>query len=73
MEPSNVSDPRAIVSTIDQKAMRLSALLREIDNHPIEIEPLVKEHLDDTLRMLEFRIAATLALLHHKDEVPATR
>jgi hypothetical protein len=41
----------------------LSALLREIDNHPIELDPVLRERLDDVLEMLACRIAATRALL----------
>ena len=64
MEQPEPSDPRAIVATIDQKAVRLSAMLREIDNHPIDLDADVRERLDEILEMLECRIAATRALLH---------
>ena len=68
MEP-NLADatgehPQEVVSKIDQKAIRLSALLREIDNHPIELDGTLREQLDDILEMLAVRIAATRALLH---------
>jgi hypothetical protein len=42
----------------------LSALLREIDNHPIELAPELVERLDEILEMLACRISATHALLH---------
>jgi hypothetical protein len=68
MEPSQeaatVANPQETVATIDQKAVRLSALLREIDNHPIELPPDLVERLDEILEMLGCRIAATRALLH---------
>ncbi|MBV9525860.1 MAG: hypothetical protein JOZ46_08625 [Candidatus Dormibacteraeota bacterium] len=42
----------------------MSALLRDIDNHPIELPPGLREQLDDILELLAVRIAATRALLH---------
>lgn len=68
MEPSQgaaaVQTPQETVAKIDQKALRLSALLREVDNHPIELPHDVVERLDEILEMLAWRIAATRALLH---------
>jgi hypothetical protein len=68
MEPSQeaaaVGNPQETVAKIDQKALRLSALLREIDNHPIELPPELVERLDEILEMLACRVAATRALLH---------
>jgi len=67
MEPNHftaTAGPQEVVAKIDQKALRLSALLRDIDNHPIEIEPQLRDQLDDILEMLAVRIAATRALLH---------
>jgi hypothetical protein len=70
MEPSQWSataeEPQEVVAKIDQKALRLSALLREIDNHPIELDPRLVDRLDDVLEMLACRIAATRALLHQQ-------
>lgn len=70
MEPSHqaatITDPQEVVAKIDQKALRLSALLREIDNHPIELDPQLVDRLDDILEMLACRIAATRALLHQQ-------
>ncbi|MGD0447414.1 MAG: hypothetical protein ABSB36_02195 [Candidatus Dormibacteria bacterium] len=43
--------------------MRLSALLRDIDNHPIELSAELVERLDEILEMLGCRISATRALL----------
>jgi hypothetical protein len=67
MEPhqyvATATSPQEVVATIDQKALRLSALLREIDNHPIELEAGLRDQLDDVLEMLACRIAATRALL----------
>jgi hypothetical protein len=67
MEPSQwaatVGQPQETVAKIDQKALRLSALLREIDNHPIELAPDLIERLDEILEMLACRISATRALL----------
>ncbi|HEY6469392.1 MAG TPA: hypothetical protein VI434_06465 [Candidatus Dormibacteraeota bacterium] len=56
--------PQEVVAKIDQKALRLSALLREIDNHPIEMESVLRDQLDDVLEMLACRISATRTLLH---------
>jgi hypothetical protein len=68
MEPSQwpamVGQPQETVAKIDQKALRLSALLREIDNHPIDLAPELVERLDEILEMLACRISATHALLH---------
>jgi hypothetical protein len=68
MEPNHsgaaIDTPQEVVARIDQKALRLSALLRDIDNHPIEIDPQLRDQLDDILEMLAVRIAATRALLH---------
>lgn len=67
LEPNHtgatVANPQEAVARIDQKALRLSALLREIDNHPIQLDPSVREQVDDILEMLACRIAATRALL----------
>jgi hypothetical protein len=65
---SNIADgtaehPRDVIAKIDQKAIRLSALLRDIDNHPIELDTGLREQLDDILEMLACRVAATRALL----------
>jgi hypothetical protein len=68
MDPSQgtatAGTPQEAVAKIDQKALRLSALLREIDNHPIELSPDLVDRLDEILEMLAWRIAATRALLH---------
>jgi len=68
MEPTThagaVSDPDAVVAAIEQKAMRLSALLRDIDNHPMPLRPEVRDQLDEALAMVGVRIRATRALLH---------
>ena len=67
MEPNHftaTAGPQEVVAKIDQKALRLSALLREIDNHPIELETVLRDQLDDVLEMLACRIAATRTLLH---------
>ncbi len=70
MEPSQgaatVTSPQEAVAKIDQKALRLSALLREIDNHPIELPADLVGRLDEVLEMLAWRIAATRALLHQR-------
>lgn len=67
MEPSQsasaVAGPHEIVAHIDQKAVRLSALLRDIDNHPIALTSELRERLDEILEMLGCRVAATRALL----------
>jgi hypothetical protein len=59
-----VANPHEVVAHIDQKALRLSALLRDIDNHPIELDAHLRSQLDDILEMLAVRIAATRALVH---------
>ena len=67
MEPNHsgatADTPQEVVAHIDQKALRLSALLREVDNHPIPLETRLRDQLDDVLEMLACRIAATRALL----------
>jgi len=67
MEPyelaATATDPRAVVAKIEQKALRLSALLREIDNHPIELVGSARGQLDYALEMLGCRVTATRALL----------
>jgi hypothetical protein len=67
MEPSQsaatVESPHEIVAHIDQKAVRLSALLRDIDNHPIALNSELRERLDEILEMLACRVTATRALL----------
>jgi hypothetical protein len=67
LEPNHsgatVAHPQETVARIDQKALRLSALLREIDNNPIELDLTLREQVDDILEMLACRIAATRALL----------
>ena len=67
MEPyemaATAEDPQEVVAKIEQKALRLSALLREIDNHPIELASQIRDQLDDVLEMLSCRVAATRALL----------
>ena len=67
MEPNHSGatavNPQEVVAHIDQKALRLSALLRDIDNHPIPLETRLRDQLDDVLEMLACRIAATRALL----------
>jgi hypothetical protein len=68
MEPADTfaaaNDPDQVVAKIEQKALRLSALLREVDNHPIELAGNVRSQLDDVLELLGCRVAATRALLH---------
>ena len=67
MEPNHsgaaAANPQDVVARIDQKALRLSALLRDIDNHPIELDLMLRQQLDDILEMLACRIAATRALV----------
>jgi hypothetical protein len=67
MEPSQIAatieSPHQIVAHIDQKAVRLSALLRDIDNHPIALNSELRERLDEILEMLACRVTATRALL----------
>ena len=67
MEPSQlaatIEGPHEIVAHIDQKAVRLSALLRDIDNHPIALNSELRERLDEILEMLACRVTATRALL----------
>ena len=67
MEPTHTAEvetPEQIVAHIDQKAVRLSALLRDIDNHPIRMDDRLRVRLDELLEMLSCRITATRALLH---------
>jgi hypothetical protein len=55
-------DARQTVAKIEQKALQLSALLRELDNHPMTLEVGLREELDAVLDQLGCRIAATRAL-----------
>ncbi len=66
---SPVDDPRQVVAKIEQKALRLSALLRDLDNHPIPLDPALQDELDAVLDQLGCRIAATLTL-HQTRAVP---
>ena len=70
MEPIHLAataeDPQQVVAKIEQRALRLSALLREIDNHPIELAGHFRGQLDDVLELLACRITATRALLGHR-------
>lgn len=63
MEPSEGTTPAEIVAKIEQKALRLSAMLREIDNNPIDLAANIRAQLDQVLEMLGCRVAATRALL----------
>ena len=71
MEPSQLAataaDPQDVVAKIDQKALRLSALLREVDNHPVHWDHNLSDRLDEILEMLACRIAATRAILHQQE------
>lgn len=53
---------RQLVAEIEQKALQLSALLRELDNHPMVFDEGLREELEDVLDQLGCRIAATRAL-----------
>ncbi len=55
-------EARATVAKIEQKALQLSALLRELDNHPMTLDSSIREELDAALDQLGCRIAATRAL-----------
>jgi hypothetical protein len=72
MEPSQsaaaIATAKEIVAHIDQKAIRLSAMLRDIDNHPIALNSELRNRLDEILEMLACRVTATRALLRQ----PAT-
>jgi hypothetical protein len=65
------AEPQETVAKIEQKALRLSALLREVDNHPVELAGQVRRQLDDVLEMLACRVAATRAILHQPVQVEA--
>jgi hypothetical protein len=60
-------DARHTVAEIEQKALQLSALLRELDNHPVALEAGLREELDAALDQLGCRIAATRALERRVD------
>ncbi len=53
---------RELVAKIEQKALQLSALLRELDNHPIPFDQSLREELIAALDQVGCRIAATRAL-----------
>jgi hypothetical protein len=74
MEPNSLAataEPQETVAKIEQKALRLSALLREVDNHPVELAGTVRRQLDDVLEMLACRVAATRAILHQPVQAEA--
>jgi len=74
MEPNLLAataEPQETVAKIEQKALRLSALLREVDNHPVELAGQVRRQLDDVLEMLACRVAATRAILHQPVQAEA--
>jgi hypothetical protein len=74
MEPNHgaaTAEPQETVAKIEQKALRLSALLREIDNQPIELAGQVRRQLDDVLELLGCRVAATRALLNQTVQAEA--
>ncbi|MHB1526009.1 MAG: hypothetical protein ACYDEA_08810 [Candidatus Dormibacteria bacterium] len=53
---------RELVGKIEQKALQLSALLRDLDNHPLFLDPGLRQELDDVLDQVGCRIAATRVL-----------
>jgi hypothetical protein len=55
-------DTRQTVAKIEKQALQLSALLRELDNQPVTLEPGLRDELDAVLDQLGCRIAATRAL-----------
>ena len=74
MEPNHMAataEPQETVAKIEQKALRLSALLREVDNHPVELDGQVRRQLDDVLELLACRVAATRAILHQPVQAEA--
>lgn len=74
MEPNPLAataEPQETVAKIEQKALRLSALLREVDNHPVELAGTVRRQLDDVLELLACRVAATRAILHQPVQAEA--
>ena len=55
-------EARELVAKIEQKALQLAALLRELDNQPMVFDSGLREELEDVLDQLGCRIAATRAL-----------
>jgi len=53
---------RELVAKIEKKALQLSALLRELDNHPIPFDDSLREELAAVLDQVGCRIAATRVL-----------
>jgi len=74
MEPADTfaaaDDRDAVVAKIEQKALRLSALLRVVHNHPIVGAANARSPPDDVLELLGCRVAATRALLHPMPALP---
>ena len=60
-QQSRLSAPD-LVAKIEQKALQFSALLRELDNHPVALDDRLRLELEDVLDQVECRIAATKAL-----------
>lgn len=67
-EHETISDT---IATIEQKALRLSALLREIDNHPAPLDARASQQLDEILEQLCSRVHATHALIRKGMETSA--
>jgi hypothetical protein len=61
MEPEASSEELA--ARIEERAVRLAGLLRELDNRPGDLEGVPREQLDHALGMLFSRVMATRALL----------
>lgn len=66
--PDHATDPAHTAAHIEQKALRLSALLRDIDTHPLPLDSAVLHQLDATLSQLASRVSATHALLKEQQE-----
>lgn len=64
------SDARDMVAKIEQKALQLSALLRELDNRPFALEGGLRDELEAALDQLSCRIAATRVLDQPASEQP---
>ncbi len=61
---------RELVGKIELKALQLSALLRELDNHPIPFDNALREELTAALDQVGCRIAATRALEEATEQEP---
>jgi len=68
MEPKG--SPEELAAKIEERALRLAGLLRELDNRPGRLEDAARAQLDHALQMLFSRVMATRTLLRGPQGTP---